>query len=82
MRPGPPFWNPLDTANSKAQEITATAEKKAEVLRSENNKLTAENDTLRKDKESYSKKNDVFRQTISAAGVQTMPLLPPAVLLF
>ena len=45
----------LDTANSKAQEITATAEKKAEVLRSENNQLTAENDTLRKDKESYSK---------------------------
>ena len=55
----------LDTANSKAQEITATAEKKAEVLRSENNQLTAENDTLRKDKESYSKKNDDLGKQIA-----------------
>lgn len=48
----------LDTANSKAQEITAAAEKKAEVLRFKNNQLTTENDNLRKDNESYSKKND------------------------
>ena len=55
----------LDTANFKAQEITATAEKKAEVLRSECKQLTAENDNLRKDNESYSKKNDELGKQIA-----------------
>ena len=55
----------LDTANFKAQEITATAEKKAEVLRSECKQLTAGNDNLRKDNESYSKKNDELGKQIA-----------------
>ena len=55
----------LDKANSKAQEITESAEKKAEVLRSESKRLTAENDTLRKDNESYSKKNDELGKQIA-----------------
>ena len=55
----------LDTANSKAQKITESAEKKAEVLRSESKRLTAENNNLRKDKESYSKKNDELGKQIA-----------------
>ena len=55
----------LDTANSKAQEITATAEKEAEILRFKNNQLTAENDNLRKDNESYIKKNDELGKQIA-----------------
>ena len=55
----------LDKANSKAHEITATAEKEAEVLRSESKQLTAENDNLRKDNESYSKKNDDLEKQIA-----------------
>ena len=64
----------LDTANSKAQKITATAEKKAEVLRSESKRLTAENDTLRKDNESYSKKNDdLGKQIALKSGLIAVP---------
>ena len=55
----------LDTANSKVQEITATAKKEAEVLRFKNNQLTAENDNLRKDNESYIKKNDELGKQIA-----------------
>ena len=64
----------LDTANSKAQEITATAEKKAEVLRSESKQLTAENDNLRKDNESYIKKNDdLGKQIVLKSGLIANP---------
>ena len=64
----------LDTANSKAQEITESAVKKAEVLRSESKRLTAENDTLRKDNESYSKKNDdLGKQIALKSGLIAIP---------
>ena len=64
----------LDKANSKAHEITATAEKKAEVLRSESKQLTAENDNLRKDNESYSKKNDdLGKQIALKSGLIAIP---------
>ena len=64
----------LDKANSKAHEIIATAEKKAEVLRSESKQLTAENDNLRKDNESYIKKNDdLGKQIVLKSGLIANP---------
>ena len=64
----------LYTANSKAQEITESAEKTAEVLRSESNQLTSENDNLRKDNESYSKKNDdLGKQIALKSGLIAIP---------
>ena len=64
----------LYTANSKAQEITESAEKTAEVLRSESKRLTAENENLRKDKESYIKKNeDLGKQIVLKSGLIAVP---------
>ena len=64
----------LYTANSKAQEITESAEKTAEVLRSESKRIAAENDTLRKDNESYSKKNDdLGKQIVLKSGLIAVP---------
>ena len=64
----------LDTANSKAREITAAAENEAEILRSENKQLTEKNDTLREDNESYSKKNeDLGKQITLKSGLIAIP---------